>query len=141
MKDMHNKMKLVIDANILMSALIATQGKTYDLIFNQRINLIAPEFLIEEIEKYEEEILEKSGLSDSDLELFLSLISSEIELIPKEEFKDFNIQAKKISPDPFDTEYFALAIKMRCSIWSNDKRLKEQKMIKVYNTSELLKLF
>ena len=75
---MGDLMELIIDANILMSALISTQGKTFDLIFNDRIKLFAPEFLIQEIEKYKKEIIKKSGLSKSDLDLFLSLVSSRI---------------------------------------------------------------
>ncbi|MBI2548418.1 PIN domain-containing protein [Candidatus Woesearchaeota archaeon] len=133
-------MEFVIDANILMSALVATEGATYDLMFSERMALFAPEFLMEEFEKYKNEILKKSGLSQSDFELFLSLISSRIELIPKKEFKKLIPEAKKITPDPKDTEYIALALKMRCSLWSNDKRLKEQDKVNVYSTGELLKI-
>ncbi len=133
-------MELVVDANIFMSALIATQGKTYDFIYNDRNKLFAPEFLMDEFEKYKDEILEKSGLSEYDFELFLSLISSRIEFISKHEFEQFISKAEKITPDPKDSEYFALAMKMKCSIWSNDKKLKEQNKVKVYNTSELLEL-
>ena len=134
-------MELVIDANVLMSALVATAGKTYDLIFNERINLFSPEFLLEEFEEHKEEILEKSGLSESDFKLFLSLISSEIEFISESEFKEFIPQAEKITPDPNDTEYLALALKLKCSIWSNDKRLKNQNKVNICSTGELLKMF
>ncbi len=137
---MPNKMELVIDANVLMSALIATEGKTYDLIFNDRIKLFAPEFLMEEFEKHKDEILEKSGLSYSDFKLFLSLVASEIEFVPKSEFEAFISKAYEITPDKKDAEYLALALKLKCYIWSNDKILKEQNIVKVYNTSELLKL-
>lgn len=44
-------MDLVIDANIVMSALISSHGKTFDIIFSDRIRLYAPEFLLEEIDK------------------------------------------------------------------------------------------
>lgn len=133
-------MELIIDANILISALIATQGKTYDLIYNNRIKLFAPEFLFEEIEKHKDEILEKSGLSKSDFELFLSLISSQIEVISKEEFSKFISEAKKITPDQDDTEYFALALKLKCGIWSNDRRLKKQDKVIIYSTEEIIML-
>jgi len=43
-------MELVIDANILMSALIAIEGVTFDIIFNDRVKLFAPEFLLDEVE-------------------------------------------------------------------------------------------
>ena len=48
--------------------------------------------------------------------------------------------AEKITPDPNDAEYFALALKLGCGIWSNDKKLKEQDKIKIYSTSDLIEL-
>ena len=133
-------MELIIDANILMSALISANGKTCDLIFNDRIKLFAPDFLLDELEKHENEILSKSGLSESEFKLFLSLISSRIEFFSYLEFKRFISISKKISPDPNDTEYFALALRLSCGIWSNDKKLKEQDQVKIYSTSELIKI-
>ena len=131
-------MELIIDANVLMSALIATKGKTYDLIFNDSIKLFSPEYLLDEFEKHKEEILSKSGLSESDFGLFLSLISSQIELIQYSEFEMFIPKAKELTPDPDDTEYFALALKLKCAIWSNDKKLKQQDEVKVYSTNEVM---
>ena len=106
-------MELIVDANIIMSALIATEGKTYDLIFNDRNKLFSPERLFKEFEKHRGEILSKSGLSKADFELFLSLMSSRIEFISKNEFEQFIFKAEKITPDSKDTEYIALALKMR----------------------------
>lgn len=133
-------MELVIDANILMSALIATEGKTYDLIFNEKVKLFSVDKLLGELKKYKAEILKKSGLSEYDFELFLSLISAEIEFVPYSESEKFSPDAKKIAPDQNDTEYFALALKLNCAIWSNDKRLKQQDKIKVYSTEDLVKI-
>lgn len=56
-------MELVIDANILMSALINTEGKTYHLIFNDKIKLFSIDKLLNELEKHKQEILVKSKLS------------------------------------------------------------------------------
>ncbi|HIJ03011.1 TPA: hypothetical protein HA369_01700 [Candidatus Woesearchaeota archaeon] len=53
-------MKLVIDANIIISALIATEGKTIELIYNDSIKLFAPEYLFEETKKHEGEIAIKA---------------------------------------------------------------------------------
>ena len=132
-------MELVVDANVLMSALIATEGITYDLMFNDRIKLFSVEFLLEEIEKHKEEILTKSGLSENELELFLSLISSRIEFILYSEFEELVPEAEKITPDINDAEYFALALKLKCGIWSNDKTLKNQDKVEVYSTEEIIR--
>jgi predicted nucleic acid-binding protein len=124
-----------------MSALIATQGKTFDLIFNDRIKLFAPEFLFEEFQKYKAEILRKSGLSEPELSLFLTLVSSRIETVPRQEFKQLIKKAVGSITDKKDAPYIALALHLCCSVWSNDKKLKEQDLAKVYSTTELLRLF
>jgi predicted nucleic acid-binding protein len=133
-------MDLVIDANIIMSALIAIEGKTCNLIFNDNLKLFSPEYLLEEFEEHKEEILFKSKLSNKEFEMFLLLISSRINFIPASEFVDFIFEAKKITPDLDYTVYFALAMKLNCAIWTNDKKLNEQKIIKIYSTKDLIEL-
>ena len=132
-------MELVVDANVVMSALISSLGKTAELIFSDKLKLYAPEFLLEEVNKHRGEISDKSGLSSEEINILLSLISLNIEFAPSSEFKEFEKEASKICPDPDDIEYFALALKLSCFLWSNDKRLK-QGSLKVINTSELLAL-
>jgi len=133
-------MELVIDANILMSALIASNGVTFDLIFDEKLRLFSPEFLFKEIEKHKDEIMFKSGLLESEFDFLFSILYSKIDVIQKKEFESFIDKTKEITPDENDTEYLALAFKMNCSLWSNDKILKEQKYIHIVNTSELIKL-
>lgn len=132
-------MDLIIDANVIMSAMIATQGKTCDLIFNDRISLFAPEYLLEEFKEHKDEILKKSKLSTEDFEVFLSVISSRIQFIPYSEYSTFVCEVDQFTPDPDDTEYLALALKLHCSIWTNDKKLKNQNKVAIYSTSDLIK--
>ena len=133
-------MELVVDANVLISALISSTGKTSEILFSDKIKAYAPEYLLEEIKIHEKEILEKSKLSKDEFEVLLSLFTSTLKIVPFSEFKDFDKKASEICPDPNDTEYFALALKLKCPLWSNDKRLK-QNYLKVIDTSELLKMF
>ncbi len=67
------------------------------------------------------------------------VIAWRVEFVPIAEFKDFLNEAKLVCPDPDDIEYFALALKLGCPIWSNDKALKKQASIKIFSTSELIK--
>lgn len=69
----------------------------------------------------------------------LLLIYSRIKFISFSEFNEFIQKAKEICPDINDTEYFALALKFNCPIWSKDKILKKQNEIQIINTFELLK--
>lgn len=75
-----------------------------------------------------------------EVELDLALISSRIKFIPFSEFEKFLPQAKEICPDPSDLEYLALALRFNCSLWSDDKLLKEQDSVKVFSTSDLLEI-
>ena len=134
-------MDLIIDANIVISVIISLQGKTSELLFYENIHLFAPEYLLQEFNEHKKEILQKSKLGSEDLELALSLIYTRIEFIPFSDFERYISSAKKISPDPEDVEYFALALKFGFPIWSNDKLLKEQKQVLIYSTKELLEKF
>lgn len=126
----------MVDANIVFSALIKASHTRY-LIVEKGWKLYAPEFLLEEVNKYMEELCLKSGLSTDAVNEVLYAISSHITIVPANEFKSFLPLATKISPDVKDTQYFALALKLGCAVWSNDAKLKNQKTIKVFSTQEL----
>ena len=129
-------MELVVDANILFAALIKVSA-TSDLIVDNSLNLSSVEFIFSEFEKYKDLIKEKTERSEEEFERFMEIIQKKIKLIPYEEFELFIKEAEKISPDPKDTEYLALALKLNCAFWSNDKKLKTQNKVKVYSTEDL----
>lgn len=129
-------MDLVIDANILFAALIKKSG-TSDMLFKHK--LYAPEFIFVEFKKYKDELKEKTHRNEEDFNELFDIFERTVVLIPKEEIETFITKAEKISPDQKDTSYLALALKLNCAIWSNDKPLKEkQKEVKVFSTSELI---
>ena len=71
----------------------------------------------------------------------MEILQTRITIIPKEEIMQFVGRAKEISPDRKDVPYFALALKLKASIWSNDRSLKEkQSIVKVYSTEDLIKI-
>jgi predicted nucleic acid-binding protein len=77
-------MLLVVDANVLFSALIA-RGTTCDLMFSERLQLIAPEFLFRELEEHKDELIEKSSLSEVDFEEFVNSLNVIIDVIPRQD--------------------------------------------------------
>ncbi|MFX1275688.1 MAG: PIN domain-containing protein [Promethearchaeota archaeon] len=133
-------MKLVVDANILFAALIK-EGKTAELLVSEKLELYAPEFLFTEFAKYEELVLNKTHRTKEEFAQFLDFLKEQIIIVPKKEIIPFLENAEKISPDPKDTIYLALALALNTSIWSNDKKLKEeQEKISVISTEELIRL-
>jgi predicted nucleic acid-binding protein len=130
-------MRLVVDANILFAALIKN-GMTSDLMSEHE--LYSPLFLIEEFKSYESELKNKTSRTDEEFDFIFKILTDYIIFVDLS-YDLFNIQkAIKISPDPKDVVYVALALKLQCPIWSNDKKLKEQKEVIVYSTDDLLKI-
>ncbi len=135
-------MELVLDANILFSALIK-EGITRELMLADEIVLFTPEYIINEFLEHIGEIAKKTHVEKHALIDFLKILfkESNINIIPLDEIRSFIVDAKKISPDPDDVLYFAAAIRIRCGIWSNDKKLKNQEQIPVYSTHDLKNIF
>ncbi len=129
----------MVDANILFSALIKDSHIRHFLVLSDH-TFYLPEYVFEEVKEHSSEIEEKTGLSKEEiLELLQTIIIfSNIKIIPIIEFQEYVDKAKEICPDNDDVAYFALALKMKCNIWSNDKRLNQQTTIKIYNTYEIL---
>lgn len=132
-------MKLVVDANILFAALIK-EGSTAELLISDKLQLFAPEFLFEEFSKYKDLILKKTHRSNKEFNQFLDILKEQITIVPKKEITPFIDKAEKISPDPKDSIYLALALALNSNVWSNDKKLKEgQKKVTILSTEELIK--
>jgi len=132
-------MDLVIDANVLFSALIK-DSFTYNLLFSDAFHIFTPEYIFTELEKHKEKILKKTERTTEEFFRLVETLKRRIVIVPLEELVPYIEEAEKLTPDPDDMAYFALALKLNCAIWSNDKKLKEQDKIKVYNTHELNKI-
>ena len=132
-------MELVVDTNIIISAMLTT-GKTQELLFNKSLRFYAPDYLLAELSKYRELIKEKTGFDDREFEKALSLVTQKINVIAFEEYDKYRKTAFEAVSDKKDWPFIALALSTKCSLWSNDKKLAEQKIVPVLNTKELIEL-
>jgi predicted nucleic acid-binding protein len=132
-------MQVVIDTNVLISALMA-KTKTFEIIVFGDLDMHVPEYSLEEIERHKEELRERMHIPDDEFDLALDLILSHVTVVNREKYRLFESHAKKICPDQNDFPFFALALAMGTPLWSNDKRLKDQKEIIVYNTKDMANL-
>lgn len=129
-------MRFIADANILFS-LTNSKSVASHLVEKLSFKLIAPNYALDELLKYKEELIKKSGINN--FEKIIKLLNEKIIFIDisEKEMKSFysNISDKK------DIIYLFLANKYNIPIWSNDKHLKEQKEIDVFTTKELIEIF
>ncbi len=137
-------MKLVVDANELFAGIIAKgknlQSWTLGIMFSDEVELFAPFRLLAELENNREEIRSKSGFFLHDFEAFVGILELRVRFIPLEQFLDKISEAKVLAPHLKDVEYFALALKLDCPIWAQEKAFKKQSGVKVFATSDLFPL-
>ena len=129
---------LVVDANVLFSALIK-DSVTAELLLHQGFILFTPEFIMQEFLKYQADILNKTSRTEAEFMQIVNMLNDIITVVPSEEYSEFMNEAEVISPDKKDVMYFALALKLKCAMWSNDKHLKNQDKVKIYSTGDLFK--
>lgn len=134
-------MKVVIDTNILLSALI-TDSKTREIIVASDYQFYAPETIIDETLKHEDMLLQKSGLKKADLDELLSTLLKYVHIIPNEILQQNTPAAKKEMKeiDKDDVVFLAAAITIDGIIWSDDRHFKDQQLIQTYTTSEFIKI-
>ena len=121
-------MKIIVDANIVFSGILNTNGKIGDLLINSQkhFEFIAPDFLRIEIRKHYPRLSKISGLQTKQVIEAESLVCKDITFISEEQIKAsiwFNAQKLTADVDMKDVHYVAFAKQFRCKIWSGDKVL------------------
>ena len=121
-------MNVVVDANIVFSGILNTNGKIADLLINSYglFGFIAPDFLRAEIRKHQTKLAELSGLSPDQIVESEFQICKDIGFISEEQVSPENWTSafelvKDI--DPKDLPYVALSMQFGYKIWSGDKVL------------------
>ena len=135
-------MKIVIDSNILFSALIK-DSITRRIILDYENQFLFPSYIFGEMEIHKTELLTKSKMKEKDFEELLSLLIRKVIIIPNELLLHYKKEAYQIIKDidPDDVIFIASALAFTDSvIWSDDKKLKQQSKIRIINTNEMYSL-
>jgi len=141
-------MKFVVDSNILFTYFWENS------IFNklsekQGLDLYSPEYALEEISKYALEIIQKTKITKNEFKNKREELAKKVQFISLKEYSELfkKIQAviKNFPADEYaelmqDLDFLALALKLNCPIWSNDKLLKKQDFIIILTTKEVISL-
>ena len=132
-------MRLVVNTNILFS-FFNERSAAREIATLSSLELYAPQFALDELTEHKNEILKKFSLSDTQFLLILRLLEGMVNFIEIKDYAKFLPEAYEVSPDPDDIDFFALAFKLGCHLWSNDKRLKKQSRVQVFSTTDLTKI-
>lgn len=131
-------MKIIVDANIIFSGIINSNGKIGDLLINSKnqFQFIAPEFLRYEISNKYARLSKISGLTIDQVKEAEYCICKEITFISEEQIQQsYWLEAFELVADidENDVHYIAYAKQFKCKLWSGDKKLTEGLLRKGYN--------
>lgn len=142
-------MRIIVDANIVFSAILNTNSKIAELLINSKgiFDFIAPDYLLIETKKYHKKISVISKMTIEEVESIEYKITKPISFMSGIHIPESNwIKAEKLALDidPKDTPYVAFSLFFKCKIWSGDKVLKNGLLLKgfknVISTEDLFEL-
>lgn len=134
------KLKLILDTNIIISALISKKSTIRDILISDNITFYMPELVLVELLKHKELLCSKTGLNKKEVFFTLFYLLSKVEIVKKEAFSENLEKAKNIMEniDLKDSEFLALALSIdNEGIFSNDKHF-DSSEIKRWTVDELV---
>ena len=141
-------MRFVADSNILFT--FFWKNSVFNkLSEKQELNLYSPEYALEEISKYAYDIMQKAKITKNEFKNKREKLTRIIQFVSLNEYsellKKMHDLIKNLPQDEYDEltkdiDFLALALKLNCPIWSNDKLLKKQNFINVLSTKEIISL-
>jgi len=140
-------MRIVVDSNIIFSAILKTESKIGQLLTNSKnyFEFYTINYSRSEIENHKYKILKITGYSDWEYQKVSELITTKIRYINEAIIpKDVCIQATEIVSDfDIDDAYFvAVSMFLNAKLWTGDKVLINKLLAKGYkNTITTEKLY
>ena len=125
-----------VDTNLIFSALIPKASLIREILFESNMSFYAPNFLISEIYKHKDKLLNSSKLTESEFYIYFNGIIERIKFITIDLIGIHSRQkaydlCKDI--DIKDTPFVALAIDLGIPLWTGDKKLKDGLKNKGFN--------
>ena len=139
-------MRIVVDTNIVFSAIVNSNSRIAQILLRPKtkLNFYATHQLFDEVQEHKQKIQAISNYSAADLEKAISLICSrirfiDVRLIPPSVFAKAEQLTADVDID--DTEFVALTEHAKAKLWSGDNRLiaglQKKKWNKFVTTSDL----
>ena len=133
-------MKIVMDSNRVLAAMIK-ESTTREILFDKTFEFIAPEYIVSEIRKYKDRVINAANITEDEFEIALALIFEHITIVPENEYLDRIEKLKSKIKDLKDIPYIAACIATNSEgIWTHDPHFENQKEAKVFTNIYMLKL-
>lgn len=136
-------MNIIIDSNILFSALIK-DSLTRCLILEYDGYFLCPSKTIQEFKKYYDTIIHKSKLDIDRFNIVMESLFNKLTLVQDDILAPYISQSIEILKNIDIDDFLFIACTLAypdSNLWSNDSALKKQNVIKVLNTKEIIAKF
>ncbi len=137
MKILRGIEKLAVDANPMLSAVIG--GKARNVFLSEKTVFYTTSFNFMEVQRYLPHFSREKGIPAGDIYLALSTLP--VNVCIEDFYRTRLHQAERLigKRDPDDRHLLALALRLQCPIWSNDRDF-DGLGVQVISTEELLKM-
>jgi predicted nucleic acid-binding protein len=113
---------LVLDANILMRAVLGKQARALLAKYGERIEFVAPDVAFDEARKHLPEVIERRKLETEPFMAYFDSLANVVQLVKSETYSGFEAIARQrlVRRDEDDWPILAAALALRCPIWTED---------------------
>lgn len=132
-------MRLVLDTNILIAALIK-DSITRRILLLPDLEFLLPAFALDELARHRAKIARATRLKGDELDLLLTLLLTSVAVVPFERIAPHLPDADALigAIDPDDVPFVALALgEEHDGIWSNDRAFENLPGIQLWTTTSL----
>lgn len=138
-------MNIIVDINIVFSAMWNSNGRIANILLRQTIlKIYSPTYLLLELSNHKEKLSSKLQLDNQQFLELQYIVTRRITFVDEEQISIQNwLKAEELTAnvDMDDIAFVALALELKCPLWTGDRRLsKSLNEIKVYQTAQLDKL-
>lgn len=114
---------VVVDANILIRAVLGQKVRQLFVAFSDKVAFITPQVYVDDAYRYLPNLLLKRGVDPQQALLFLQELMTIIQVIDDVLLEDYQLFAKKLlrQRDENDWPILAVALLLNCPIWTEDQ--------------------
>lgn len=113
---------LVVDANILVRAVLGTRVREVIETYAGEVSFFVPESAYAEAGEHVAALVTKRGGNPEKALALLRALSHQVELVGNEVYREFEVESRErlAQRDPEDWPLLASALALRCPIWTED---------------------
>lgn len=133
-------MKLVIDTNIIISAIVR-DSMTRKVLLSPYFDYYTPDTAILELEKHSVLLMNKTGLDKEKIKEIIELVMDSIIIVSSDTFEKYlPIALEEMKEiDETDGPFLAMALSFsNDGIWSNDRHFQKQNLVRAWTTREMM---